>query len=248
MKNKYLALVLVLAVALMFLVGCAKEEAPEEEKEPVEKTTAKPTEAAEPEPEEEVEAEPEPARVPTKKVQELLQKHVGRVTSLKYMYQDQTMKPEEWETWVKDDRMHVKLREMDNVRGDVYIDNVYLNIATQEAAGYCERAVYRCADPNSPVDVKFAKYYRKTPFEWISEVTYAEQESVEQMQQRNVWKLKYTEGGKTVNMWVDEYYGIPLKIRVVEGSAVNEYIFEDIAFNVVEDSDLEHAYIAEGYH
>jgi hypothetical protein len=232
----------------MFLVGCPKPQVePEEEpKEVVSKPKEEPEEAEE-EPEE-VEAEPEPVRVPTKKIQELLQKHVGRVTSLRYMYQDQTMKPEEWETWIKGNKMHVKLREMDNVRGDVYIDNVYLDIAKQEAVGYCERPVYRCADPNSPIDVSFKKYYRKTAFEWIEEVTYAEKEAEEQMQQRNVWKLKYTEDGKTVTMWVDEYYGIPLKVRVVEGSAVNEYIFEDLGFNAVDDSDLEHGFIEKGYH
>jgi hypothetical protein len=163
------------------------------------------------------------------------------------MYQDQTIHPEEWETWVKGNRMHVKLREMDNIRGDVYVDNIFLNTATKDAEGYCERSVYRCADPNSPVDVQFKKYYRKTPFEWIQEVTYAEKVAEEQMQQRNVWKIEYTEGDAKTTMWVDEYYGIPMKIRVSEGGVVNEYIFEDLGFNAVDDSDLEHALVTVTY-
>lgn len=248
MKNKYLAIFVVLCIAFMFLAGCgAKEKAPEEEKKAPTTAVKEPAEAAEPEPEEEPEEEPAPAKVPSKQIQELLQKHVGRVTSLRYMYQDQTIKPEEWETWVTSDRMHVKLREMDNLREDVYIDNVYLNLVSNTAEGFCERTVYRCADPNSPEEVNFKKYYRKTPFEWIKEVTYAEKESEEQMQQRNVWKIKYTEGSKTTTMWVDEYYGIPLKVRVADGSVVNEYIFEDIGFNSVDDSDLEHHLIRVTY-
>jgi hypothetical protein len=246
MKNKYLAIFVVLCVAFMFLAGCgAKDEAPDEDKKPSTKPTTKPVEVDDSEPE--PEPEPEPARKPSKQIQELLQKHVGRVTSLTYMYQDQTIKPEEWETRVKGNKMQVKLREMDNIREDVYIDNIYLNIASKTAEGFCERTVYRCVDPNSPIEVNFKKYYRKTPFEWINEVTYAEKDSEEQMQQRNVWKIKYTEGSKTTTMWVDEYYGIPLKIRVADAGAVNEYIFEDIAFNDVDDADLEHQFIRVTY-
>ena len=248
MKNKYLAIFVVLCVAFMFLVGCgAKEEAPAEKESPSTKHVTEPEESAEPEPEEEAEPEPEPAKKPSKQIQELLDKYKGRVQSVKYMYQDQTIKPEEWETWVKGDKMHVKLREMDNIREDVYIDQVYLDLSSKTAVGYCERTAYRCADPNSPVEVNFKKYYRKTPFEWIDEVTYAEKEAEEQMQQRNVWKIKYTEGSKTTTMWVDEYYGIPVKVRVADGGTVNEYIFEDIGFNAVDDSDLEHKLIKVTY-
>jgi hypothetical protein len=143
--------------------------------------------------------------------------------------------------------MHVKLREMDNVKGDIYVDNIYLDLSAKKAVGYCERNVYRCADPNSPIDVSFAKYYRKTPFEWINEVTYAEKTSEEQMQQRNTWEIEYTEDDERVTMWVDEYYGLPVKIRVVKDGSASEYIFEDISFNSVDDSDLEHSLVTQSY-
>ena len=247
MKNKYVSLVLVFSIAFLFLAGCATQpQVQDDDDEPVIKPITTPKEV-EVEPDDEPEPEPEPAKVMNKKVAELLQKHVGRVNSMRYMYQDQTIKPEEWETWIKGDRTHVKLREMDNIRDDVYIDNIYFNTATQTAEAYCERPVYRCVDPNSPVDVNYKKYVRKTPFDWINEITYAEKESEEQMQQRNVWKLVSKEDGKTTTMWVDEYYGIPLRVIVQEGSSVNEYIYEDIGFNDADESDLEHGFISKTY-
>lgn len=252
MKNKYVALGLVLVLVLMFLAGCAGQKSAPKEVEPTKNVVPEPKETvSEPAPSEsknvETAPEPEPVKPMNSKVAALLTKSQGRVTSLRYMYQDITMKPEEWETWVKGNKMHVKLREMDEIRGDVYVDNIYLDLSTKTAVGYCEKSVYRCSDPNTPIEVSFNKYYRKTPLEWIDQVTYAEKEAEEQMQQRNVWKLRYTEDGKTVYMWVDEYYGVPVSIKVTNNGVTNDYIFEDIAFNTVDDSDLEHHMVSVTY-
>jgi hypothetical protein len=250
--KKLFAVLFVFSIALLFLAGCAKTQ-PVAQEPAVAAPKEAPAKTVEPTPTKamgapvETPAEPEPAQVMSKDMKALLQKHVGRVTSLKYMYQDQTNKPEEWETWVTGSKMHVKLRELDNVRGDVYVDSIYIDLASKSAKAYCEMKVYRCADPNSAVDVNFNKYYRKTPIEWIESVTYAEKLAEEQMQMRTVWKIQYTDGPKTVTMWVDDYYGVPVKIRVAEGGAVNDYNFEDIAFNSVEDTDLDHNYVTVSY-
>ncbi len=251
--KKYIITAILMALVLMFVAGCATQEAepvPVEEFQEKQATEPKTT-VKEPAPvqkEDPVEVKTEPA-LPTmnKKVAELLTKHQNRVTSLRYMYQDQTNKPEEWETWTDGSTMHVKLREMDNVKGDVYVDNIYLELGSKKAQGYCERNVYRCADPNSPVDVSFGKYYRKSPLDWIQSITYAEKETEEQMQQRTVWKLKIPQGDTTLYMWVDDYYGVPVKIREVTNGVANEYIFEDIAFNTVDKDDLGHNFIAKSY-
>lgn len=254
--KKYITIAIVFGVILMFLVGCAKQEAAPapvaNDPETTKTVTSAPANEAEPATTATTKEEPTTTtatttKTMTKTMTQLLQKHVGRVTSISYMYQDATNKPEEWETWVKDNKMHVKLREMDNVKEDVYIDNVYLDLSAQTAKGFCERAVYRCADPNSPVDVKFAKYYRKNPIDWIESVTYAEKLAEEQMQMRTVWKIQYEENGATIQMWVDDYYGVPVKIKETRGSAVNEYIYEDIEFNSVEDSDLAHGFVSTTY-
>ena len=48
-------------------------------------------------------------------------------------------------------------------------------------------------------------------------------------------------------MWVDEYYGVPVRVEVRSGGVKSEYIFEDIGFNAVDDSDLEHAFVTQSY-
>jgi hypothetical protein len=254
-KSVFLTLFLTVVLAFFLIAGCssqqsmpAGDEQDEQQKETTVKSTSK-TETTraetEPEPEETVEAEP--VKVLTKKMKQLLQKHEGRVANMMYMYQDQTNKPEEWQTWVKDNKMHIELRQLDNVRGEVYVDNIYLDLAEKTAVGYCEAKVYRCADPNTPVELNFNKYYRETPLDWIEKVTYAELISDEQINSRKVWKVKYEEGDKQVFMWIDDYYGVSSMIREVRDGVVNEYIFEDISFNSVEDSDLEHPFVTTSY-
>jgi outer membrane lipoprotein-sorting protein len=246
----------VLAIAAMLLifvlaVGCGQQAAPgpapAAAPEPTAAAPSAPATAA-PQPSAQPEAEPEPVKQMSSKVVELLGKSQGRVTSIEYMYQDALNKPEEWKTWVKGSKIHVELRELDNVRDDVYVDNIYMNTATQKASGYCESSVYRCADPNTAIDVTYRKYLRKTPFDWLNDIGYVEKEAEETLQQRLVWKLVgETKDGKDLTMWVDEYYGMPVMVTIKEGSTKNEYIFEDIGFNGVDDSDLEHGMVTTSY-
>jgi outer membrane lipoprotein-sorting protein len=48
-------------------------------------------------------------------------------------------------------------------------------------------------------------------------------------------------------MWVDDYYGVPMKVRVTSSGTTSDYQFEDIAFNSVEDADLEHGFVTVTY-
>lgn len=249
MKKIVLAIVALL-LTFVLVLGCgqqAAEPAPAAaEPEPVKTTEpAKTTTTSEPVV---TEPEPEPVKQMSDKMVELLGKSNGRVSSMEYMYQDALNKPEEWKTWVKGNLIHIELRELENVRDDVYVDNIYLNTATQTAVGYCEAKVYRCADPNDGIEVNYKKYARKSPRDWLAAIEYAEKDSEETLQQRTAWKVYGTDNkGRDFTMWIDEYYGLPIKVVVAEGSTKNEYIYEDIGFNGVEESDLQHNLVTTSY-
>lgn len=250
MKRTILALLAVFVIAI-FISGCGQAEvsAPEDEQpSPAPRPAPEPepeeeVQVAEPEPAPEPEPEPEPVKQMSKTVRDLLEDH-SRVKSLGYLYQDARNYPMEWPTWVRGNEVAMDLREPVQASGDNYITKVYLNTASKTAEGYCESKIHRCEDPNEAVSVTYAKYKRKTPIDWIKSVKYAEKESEETMQQRRVLKLQFESfDGDSGVMWVDDYYGVPMEVWVESGSDTTKYIFEDISFNSVTDSDLEHQYM-----
>ncbi len=258
--KKIVSILAILVIAMFVLSGCGSKEisAPEEVKtvshpSPTDDVKTAPQPEPEPQPAEQYNSAPEPepetapVKEPSKKVKDLLSKH-SRVKSLHYMYQDPLNYPAEWPTWIKDNKMHIDLRTLDQVNSDTYVNQVYLDKASKTAVGYCESNEFKCKDPNQAVKVKFAKYNRKSPIDWIEGVTYAEIETTETMQQRTVVRLAYTDDkGAKVVMWVDDYYGVPVKVEVTKDGDKKRYVFEDLAFNNVEDSDLKHQTIAERY-
>ncbi|MBI5061565.1 MAG: hypothetical protein HZB67_04605 [Candidatus Aenigmarchaeota archaeon] len=187
-------------------------------------------------------------RTPTKHVRDLLAKQGLKVKSMIFMYQDPQNKPEKDQYFIKGEKIKISLAQLDHISDNIYVTTIYLDRSTQEAIGYCEAKMYRCKDPNKPFPVPFSKYERKTPVDWIAGVTYAEEVSSERIDDREVAVLQFEEDGSAVKMWLDTFFGVPLKIQVMKsGSIVDEYIFEDIAFNSVTDDQLVHKTFENGY-
>ena len=180
---------------------------------------------------------------PSEKIKKLLNKHIGRVKSMSYLLQDPTTYPAKWIFFVKDNKIHIKLDDLKNVQGDTYIDNVYLDTSSKTAIGFCEAKLYRCKDPNKEIETDYSLYFRKTPLDWIKQVTYAKEVGSETRQNRNTIIIEYPDQDSKIMMWVDEFYGTPLEVRVIKGSSTKKYLFEDLAINSVTDAKLDHPQI-----
>ena len=48
-------------------------------------------------------------------------------------------------------------------------------------------------------------------------------------------------------LWVDEFYGIPMEVRVSKNGKTNKYIYEDLTINSVKDSETSHEEILATY-
>ncbi|MFC1752936.1 hypothetical protein ACFL96_06020 [Thermoproteota archaeon] len=229
MKRLFVVLTILL---LAFVVGCGGKDV-EVKTQPSAPSTSEPVVAA---PEPEPEPEPEPAQANAKDVTSLLEKHT-KVKSISYMYQDPDNYPEFHEYFVKGDEVAILYTVLDQDNPVGKIDSIYMNTGTKKAVAYCERASnLACPDNNKEHPLTYSMYEKMTPIQWIEKVGYAENKGREQLDQRNVMVLATTIDGKDTTMWVDDYYGTPLKIEH-DG---DEYVFQDMAFNAVEETDLAH--------
>ena len=260
MKDNLKTILLILLIgSLIALAGCTKTiivQAPATEdtqtKADTKTTPTTTTKTTETKPTQTTPTETKPtqtitAKQPSEKVSKLLSKHISRVQSMSYMYQDETNYPGEWKTYAKDNKIHVKLEELKNVKDETYVDNIYLDTSAKTAEGYCEAKVYRCKDTNKKINIDYNIYSRKTPLDWIKKITYAEEIGSETRQQRNAIIIEYTEGSSKIMLWVDEFYGIPMEVRVSKNGKTNKYIYEDLTINSVKDSETSHEEILATY-
>jgi hypothetical protein len=185
--------------------------------------------------------------VPTvsKQMQTLLAKADQKVKSYKYLDFVIPTKQQPDTVFVKGTKMKVKLYEYDPYVVDTYFDTVYLDTATKSIVGRCESR-QRCIWPkgdNTKKDftgLNFDTYRFKTPYEWVKTVpATATILGPELFDNRQTTKIEYEEGGKLIQMWIDDTYGVPRAVRVVPSSGQElNYKFNDVFFNTLTDADV----------
>lgn len=161
-------------------------------------------------------------------VKDLLERHKTRVKSIYYKYRGPETGTNFHEFYVKGDKIkykpYLELKSLD--REDSY-DTIFIDKTAQTAESYCMAAY--CAYKGKKADLEYGDAYISTIFDWIS-VASAKKVGEEVIDDRNTWKL---ETGKGI-LWVDTFYGIPLKAE----SNGKTYKFEQISVNSVQDSDV----------
>jgi len=150
--------------------------------------------------------------------------------------------------FIRDNRVKIKLFEINFYNRKHYFDTVYLDMTQQTGYAYCEsRGQRRCSDPDREFLVEYSDFIIKTPMEWMREVPYnAAWVGTEQIDNRAADIIEYERNdGTTVRMKVDAYSGVPREIWVYQGSmenVVEKYAFRDFAINAVKESDMDHQF------
>lgn len=254
MKDKIFALISLLMILL--LVGCSAQQPSAPAQQKVD-TTVKVETQTQPAPikvetkEEVIKTTPKPQPTVTvqapvqlpERVQELITKSQTKIKSYQYLLSEPPENRFLNTYFVKGDKIKIKLYE-----GNAYIigkwqDTVYLDRAVRTATARCEdekRCLYRGEDYTRKVfEADYDTYNTKTPTEWLNEVTNAEVIGPEVVDGVSAMKIKTTQPGKIINLWLHTTYGVPVKVEVTEsGQSAKVYQFSDSTFNHLKDSDV----------
>src|SRR3989344_5397399 len=149
-------------------------------------------------------------------VEELFTKSKN-VESMSYDYKrvDQPLE-RPFNVWIKKLVVKQELIVQTEILNKNTLDVIIFDTGAKTAQAYCESK----------------KYCVKTPLDWIDGVVFAEKISEAQIGNRKVWQLRTPEG---VSLWVDTYYGVPLRVDV--GSERHE--FQNPLFNGVQERDVQ---------
>lgn len=221
MNKRYLTFLL-LVTALIFILSCAPvQEAP--------KTTIAPK--TEPSTETKTQAETtqtKPTAEIAADVKELLNKHKTRVSSIYYKYRGPETGSNFHDFYIKGNKIkykpYLEFKSLDHP--DSY-DAIFIDQVAKTSQSYCTAAY--CAYKGKKADLSYATAYISTVFDWI-DVTSAKKLGEEVIDSRSTWKIETNKG----ILWVDAFYGIPLKIE----SGSKTYKFEQLAVNSVTDADV----------
>jgi len=178
------------------------------------------------------------------KVKELLTKADNKLVSMGYLYGGPENDGRFLDTYyIKGDKIKVKLYEDNIYVEDGYFDTVYLNTVEKTAIGRCENQK-RCVSSrvdnmNKDFDATYDDYRRKTPYEWLQDITTPTAIGEEVVDKRSALKIEYPKKETKVEMWLDNTYGVPLQIKMVYPDETEEfYQFTNVQFNTLKEEDM----------
>ncbi len=226
MFNRLLAISLV--ILLIALAGCAtKQEITQPSKVSKEAAQERAVEAAQP-------------TVMNPKIAALLvNKNI--IPNIVYEYSRPPEDPKIYTYYIKGDKARIDLPRINYIpKGEVRLDVVYLDIAAKKAVAYCEEKGV-CPDRNAAYNQDFDEYYFRNPYDWLEDVQDdAEIVGTEQISTRDVTHIKYDEDGTTTEIWIDEFYKVPLEVKVASNLGTARYIYALKSIGSVKDSELAH--------
>lgn len=184
----------------------------------------------------------EKSRTMSPELRDLLQKADSSLKSVSYLYAEQPDNIGFDNYFVKGTKMKIQLMEKNDYVIDDYFNAVYVDTVAKTAKGRCEnkkRCLSKTVDNTKRVyDLKYEEYRKKTAYEWIKQVDNAEIIGMETLNNHAITRIKTEKYGATIEMWVDNRFGVPHRVKVTKDNEERTYYFKNIMFNALKDADV----------
>jgi len=240
---------IVIAISLLLLAACAKE-APSTLTTPVAPTeppVAKAMPVPSPEPVKEMEAQP--TAPPAQIIPDALKTQLAKRTTIKSVAYDfkTTKETLQYHFMVRGNKAKVTPAGTQTLTKDgKYFTSIYLDLNAKTAVAWCDdNNLCDSYAEKGPFQVNYDEYYRKTPFDWTLELEQGKYLPLTKdagdtlVNDRTASSWRHEEGGIVTRYYVDNFYGVVLKVELIEGEGKKtNYIFESTAFNTVTDADV----------
>lgn len=134
-----------------------------------------------------------------------------------------------------------KIENMKSAYNDEEIYNeLFLDRVEKEAFSHCSKEL--CPEPKIDKELEridYEPYAFNDPYEYASKVSNPEfiGEKMVENQYTKVFKINFE--GKPARIWLQEYYGFPLRIEIVDGDEKRIIKFEDMEIDNLERPDLD---------
>ncbi|MBW2997665.1 hypothetical protein KY349_04970 [Candidatus Woesearchaeota archaeon] len=164
-----------------------------------------------------------------------------RITSYKYSLVDTGLGVEGYDFTVLGRFVKVRLPDVQEHDSGVVFDEVFMERLTKQAFSHCSRYVCEKPDIDKEIErVEYSDYYISDPMEYLYKVTDAEyvKDDVLGDQYTRVYSAKFE--GKDARVWLQEYYGFPLKIVIRnEDDSKRTIEFEDMMIDAARRGEIE---------
>ena len=142
--------------------------------------------------------------------------------------------------YVKGNKIHIVGYRVNVVKNAEYYDNLYIDVGAKTARAFCLGADMRCRKMGKEFAVDYDDVMIKLPYQWVKEISYGDIAGSEQLFDRQTKKVVYDKDGIRYSQWIDEFSGLPLRVKVeAPGKNAETFEFKDLAINSVLDDQLE---------
>ena len=169
-----------------------------------------------------------------------LLRRASAIESFRYKLTDTELEAPDQEFIVRGRFVKIKLEQPQYHDDGTIFDEVLIDKLTEKALAHCSKTLCKNPTDKEVEHVEYSDYIQMDPVEYIYQITnaeYADQEILDK-QYTKVFNAKFE--GKDARVWLQEYYGFPLKIIVRNQDNSRRTIeFKDLMINEVRSGELQ---------